>query len=128
MGDIYTNPPQSRNEAILRATIDGTEYTEPPQSRIEDLLLELKETIEQGGTGEDDMKKSVYDSDDTVASAGGIKMFVNQKIGTLPQRVGSLETTAGVLQGEVTSLENTLDTLGTAAKKNATNAVTAGFD
>lgn len=126
MGDVYTNPPQSRNEAILRAIIDGIEYTDPPQSRIEDLLLELKEAIEQGGTGEDDMKKSVYDSDDSVASAGGIKMFVNQKIGTLPQRVGSLETTAGVLQGEVASIEDTLDTLGTAAKKNATNAVTAG--
>ena len=51
MGDIYTNPPQSRNEAILRATIDGTEYTDPPESRIEDLLLELKEAIEQGGGG-----------------------------------------------------------------------------
>lgn len=49
MGDMYTNPPQSRNEAILRATIDGTEYTAPPQSRIEDLLIELKEAIEQGG-------------------------------------------------------------------------------
>ena len=41
--------PQSRNEAILQATIDGTEYTDPPQSRIENLLLELKETIEEGG-------------------------------------------------------------------------------
>lgn len=49
MGDMYTNPPQSRNEAILRATIDGTEYTDPPQSRIEDLLIELKEAIEEGG-------------------------------------------------------------------------------
>ena len=48
MGDIYTNPPQSRNEAILRATIDGTEYEAPPQSRIEDLLVELKAAIEQG--------------------------------------------------------------------------------
>ena len=51
MGDIYTNPPQSRNEAILRATIDGTEYTAPPQSRIEDLLIELKAAIEQSGGG-----------------------------------------------------------------------------
>lgn len=51
MGDLYNNPPQSRNEAILRATIDGTEYTDPPESRIEDLLLELKEAIEQGGGG-----------------------------------------------------------------------------
>lgn len=51
MGDVYTNPPQSRNEAILRATIDGVEYTAPPQSRIEDLLLELKAAIEGGGGG-----------------------------------------------------------------------------
>lgn len=43
--------PQSRNEAILQATIDGTEYTDPPQSRIEDLLIQLKEAIEQGGGG-----------------------------------------------------------------------------
>ena len=43
--------PQSRNEAILQATIDGTEYTDPPQSRIEDLLLQLKEAIEEGGGG-----------------------------------------------------------------------------
>lgn len=128
MGDVYTNPPQSRNEAILRATIDGTEYTAPPQSRIEDLLLELKEAIEQGGTGEGDMKKSVYDSDNAVATAGGIKMFVNSKIGTLPQRVGSLETTAGVLEGEVADIEDTLDTLGTASTKNSTSVVTDSSD
>lgn len=51
MSEIYTDPPQSRNEAIIKATIDGTEYTAPPQSRMEDLLLELKEVIEQGGGG-----------------------------------------------------------------------------
>lgn len=38
--------PQSRNKAILQATIDGTEYTAEPQSRIEALLLELKAAIE----------------------------------------------------------------------------------
>ena len=43
--------PQSRNEAILQATIDGTEYTDPPQSRIEDLLIQLKAAIEEGGGG-----------------------------------------------------------------------------
>jgi len=43
--------PRSRNEQILRATIDGTEYVAPPQSRIEDLLIQLKEAIEQGGGG-----------------------------------------------------------------------------
>ena len=48
MGDIYKNPPQSRNEAIINATINGTPYTAPPQSRMEDLLIQLKEVIEHG--------------------------------------------------------------------------------
>lgn len=43
--------PQSREEAILRATIDGTQYNDYPQSRMEELLLELKEVIEEGGGG-----------------------------------------------------------------------------
>lgn len=45
------NNPQSRDEEILIATIDGTEYDKIPQSRIEELLLELKEVIEEGGGG-----------------------------------------------------------------------------
>ena len=32
---------RSRNEAILEDTIAGVEYTDPPQSRIEALLVEL---------------------------------------------------------------------------------------
>lgn len=43
--------PQSRNEAILESIVEGTEYTDPPQSRIEDLLLQVKEVIEEGGGG-----------------------------------------------------------------------------
>lgn len=103
MGDIYTNPPQSRNEAILRATIDGTEYTDPPQSRIEDLLLELKQAIEEGGgTGEGDMKKVVYDADRAVQNAGGIAAYVDD---------------------EITDLE-----LGSASKKNSIAVVTSSTD
>ena len=45
------NNPQSRDEEILIATIDGTEYNKLPQSRMEELLLELKEVIEEGGGG-----------------------------------------------------------------------------
>lgn len=41
----------SRNEAILEATINDTEYDTAPQSRIEELLLELKAVIESGGGG-----------------------------------------------------------------------------
>ncbi len=43
--------PQSREEQILAATINGEQYDEPAQSRIEYLLKELKEVIEQGGGG-----------------------------------------------------------------------------
>lgn len=42
---------KSRIEDILEATIDGTAYEEPAGSRIEELLLELKEVIEEGGDG-----------------------------------------------------------------------------
>lgn len=47
-GVVYTNPPQSRNEAILEAGLSGTPYTDPPQSRIEDLLIQW---INKGGGG-----------------------------------------------------------------------------
>lgn len=40
---------QGRNADILQSIVDGTEYTDPPQSRIEDLLLQVKEVIEEGG-------------------------------------------------------------------------------
>lgn len=45
------NNPQSRVEAILVATIDGKVYKGLPESRLEELLLELKEVIEEGGGG-----------------------------------------------------------------------------
>lgn len=40
-----------RNEEILKSIINGTQYTDPPLSRIEDLLLQVKQVIEQGGGG-----------------------------------------------------------------------------
>lgn len=50
----------SRAEDILQATIDGTEYTAPSESRIETLLIELKNTIEAGGSGfSDDYAKDL---------------------------------------------------------------------
>ena len=49
-GVQYTNPPQSRNEAILESIITGDPYTAPPQSRIEDLLIQIKEAGGGGGT------------------------------------------------------------------------------
>ena len=42
--------PQSRSEAIVRATIDGEEYKGLPQSRLEALLIELNHGGGGGGT------------------------------------------------------------------------------
>ena len=71
-GVQYTNPPQSRNEELLEDIINDQPYTAPPQSEIEeilvsiidetpytklptsrnaDLLLQVKEKIEEGGGG-----------------------------------------------------------------------------
>jgi len=41
----------SRAEQILTSMINGTPYDQYPQSRLEDLLLQLKEVIEEGGGG-----------------------------------------------------------------------------
>lgn len=51
---MITNPePQSREEEILAATVNGEEYNVPPQSRIEYWLIKLKEVIEAGGSSSD---------------------------------------------------------------------------
>lgn len=71
--------PQSRNEAILRATIDGTEYTDPPQSRIEDLLLELKAVIEQGGGG----GTSDYEQLSNKPAIGGVTLIGDKSLADL---------------------------------------------
>lgn len=69
MGDIYKDPPQSRNEAILRSTIGGTTYTAPPQSRIEDLLIELKEKIEEGYASESATRASIAPTEENAESS-----------------------------------------------------------
>lgn len=79
-GVQYTAPPQSRNEAIIRATIDGIEYTSPPQSRIEALLIELKAAIEQGGGVEVDTQ--VNGTSENAVQNKAIYNFVNSSVST----------------------------------------------
>lgn len=43
----------SRFEDIVQSIIDGTPYGETVHSKEEELLLELKEVIEEGGGGGD---------------------------------------------------------------------------
>ena len=81
MGDVYTTPPQSRNEAILESIVEGTEYTDPPQSRIEDLLLDVKEVIEQGGGG----GTTVVANPEGTATDDLNKLQVGQTIYAIPE-------------------------------------------
>ena len=70
------NEPITRRE-MYYANMAGQNTPLPePITREEQYL---KEIAESGGTGEGDMKKSVYDSDNAVATAGGIKAFVADK-------------------------------------------------
>lgn len=70
------NNPQSRDEEILIATIDGTEYNKNPQSRMEELLLELKETIEEGGGGGGGTTN--YNDLDNLPQIGGVTLQGNK--------------------------------------------------
>lgn len=57
----------------------GTSLPEEPLTR-EEAYLDYIAKNGGGGTGEGDMKKSVYDNDNAVSSAGGIKAFVAAQV------------------------------------------------
>lgn len=48
--------------------------------KAEEVLAIVLAKIKGGGTGEGDMKKSVYDPDHAVQTAGGIEEFVKDKL------------------------------------------------
>lgn len=47
----YPDTVDSRSVKIIETIINQEEYDIPPKSRLEEVLLELKEAIEQGGSG-----------------------------------------------------------------------------
>ena len=70
--------PITRQEMYLSNMAgQGTPLPEAPITREEAYLDVIAKQGGGGGTGDGDMKKSVYDSDLAVLSAGGIKAFVN---------------------------------------------------
>lgn len=72
--------PITRQEMYL-SNISGenTPLPEEPLTR-EEAYLDYIAKNGGGGTGEGDMKKSIYDDDLSVANAGGIKSFVNDAL------------------------------------------------
>lgn len=69
---------QSRNEDILESIVNSTEYTDPPRSRIEDLLLQVKDVIEEGGSGTTD-----YDDLSNKPQIGGVTLSGNKSASDL---------------------------------------------
>lgn len=147
------NNPQSRDEEILIATIDGTEYNKLPQSRMEELLLELKEVIEEsGGGGTSDYTRlqnlpkinNVTLTGDMTAedlslvlAEVGKGLSTNDYSDAEKAKVANLVTSIqSILDGtdidsfgdvEIALLDKAdISDLGTAAAKDSTNAVTAG--
>ena len=83
--------PQSRAEEILFKTINGEPYDGLPQSRIEELLLELKEVIEQGGGGGGGKgTKDIYSNSETLTNKVWLGLPVYRKLFVFdePIRVG----------------------------------------
>ena len=99
-GVQYTNPPQSRNEAIVEAIIEGTEYTDPPQSeneeilvsilnetpyekpptsRMSDLLLKVKDFISEGGGGKVFRDKVIIPDIYNTGCKGNLTKFVAEQ-------------------------------------------------
>lgn len=63
----------SRAEQILTSMINGTPYDQYPQSRLEDLLLQLKEVIEEGGGGTPAAENVTYDNTESGATAENVQ-------------------------------------------------------
>lgn len=80
------NVGQSYNEQILQSIIDGSQYVNenPYPSRIEQLLMELKEVIEQGGGGV--VVDQTYSAESTNAQSG---TAVAEALETVPAQVNA---------------------------------------
>lgn len=147
------NNPQSRDEEILIATIDGEEYDKIPQSRIEELLLELKEVIEAGGgggtsdyenlTNQPQVNGETLIGDKTGADLGLVDAEEGKGLSTndyddAEKSAVAAATSAISAMKDGTDLDSFGDVevalldkadisdLGTAAAKDSTNAVTSG--
>lgn len=128
-----SNTPQSRNEAILQATIDGTPYTAPPQSRIEALLIQLKEVIEAGGGGGGTTNYNALSNKPQIASTtleGNLSLADLGIQGALTFDNSPTEDSANPVKsgGIYTSLEGKQDTLtfDDSPTKNSANPVKSG--
>ena len=77
---IPDNPVTRQEQYLSNIAGQGTPLPETPITREEAYLEAIAKQGGGGGTGDGDMKKSVYDNDLAVLGAGGIKAFVAAQV------------------------------------------------
>ena len=115
---LPSEPITRKEQYLSNIAGQGTPLPEKPVTREEQYLDAIAKNG-GGDPGEGDMKKSVYDNDLAVLSAGGIKAFVNAQTAEKVDKVEGkglstndyTDEDVGIVAGVTTALEGKQDTL-----------------
>lgn len=98
----------SRVENILETMLGRSEIKEPAQSRVEELLIELKEAIEEGGTGGDvtALTARIAKCERDISSIETVDETQTQQIQSIVTSLGEFRT---AIENLDTDVENKVD-------------------
>ena len=117
----------SRVENILETMLGRSEIKEPAQSRVEELLIELKEAIEEGGTGGDvtALTARIAKCERDISSIETVDETQTQQIQSIVTSLGEFRTAIESLD---TDVENKADKSTTYTKTEVDTALSAKQD
>lgn len=117
----------SRVENILETMLGRSEIKEPAQSRVEELLIELKEAIEEGGTGGDvtALTARIAKCERDISSIETVDEAQTQQIQSIATSLGEFRTAIESLD---TDVENKADKSTTYTKTEVDTALSAKQD
>lgn len=117
----------SRVENILETMLGRSEIKEPAQSRVEELLIELKEAIEEGGTGGDvtALTARIAKCERDISSIETVDETQTQQIQSIVTTLGEFRT---AIEGLDTDVENKADKSTTYTKTEVDTALSAKQD
>lgn len=117
----------SRVENILETMLGRSEIKEPAQSRVEELLIELKEAIEEGGTGGDitALTARIAKCERDISSIETVDEAQAQQIQSIVTSLGEFRTAIESLD---TDVENKADKSTTYTKTEVDTALSAKQD
>lgn len=117
----------SRVENILETMLGRSEIKEPAQSRVEELLIELKEAIEEGGTGGDitALTARIAKCERDISSIETVDETQTQQIQSIVTSLGEFRT---AIENLDTDVENKADKSTTYTKTEVDTALSAKQD